>query len=56
MYYNVCEYCGANLDPGERCDCQDRKKKQEEFLLRMINPGSDGQMAMKEALIDDPRV
>ncbi len=20
-YYNKCEVCGANLDPGERCDC-----------------------------------
>jgi len=22
-YYVTCIYCGANLDPGERCDCQD---------------------------------
>ena len=21
--YKVCEYCGANLDPWERCDCRD---------------------------------
>lgn len=21
----VCEYCGSNLDFGERCDCQDCK-------------------------------
>ena len=20
--YNTCPYCGAHLDPGERCDCQ----------------------------------
>lgn len=20
-YYNTCVYCGANLDPGEKCDC-----------------------------------
>lgn len=20
-YYNVCARCGANLDPGEHCDC-----------------------------------
>ena len=20
-YYKVCEYCGAHLDPGEKCDC-----------------------------------
>lgn len=22
MCYRTCPYCGANLDPGERCDCQ----------------------------------
>lgn len=21
-YYKVCEYCGAHLDPGEKCDCR----------------------------------
>lgn len=21
-YYYTCPYCGANLDPGESCDCQ----------------------------------
>lgn len=21
-YYTVCEYCGAHLDPGEKCDCR----------------------------------
>lgn len=20
-YYHTCPLCGANLDPGERCDC-----------------------------------
>ncbi len=20
-YYSTCPHCGANLDPGERCDC-----------------------------------
>lgn len=22
MYYKKCPDCGANLDPGERCDCE----------------------------------
>ena len=22
-FYNQCEHCGANLDPGEQCDCKD---------------------------------
>lgn len=21
-YYKTCPYCGAALDPGERCDCE----------------------------------
>lgn len=21
-YYHTCKLCGANLDPGESCDCQ----------------------------------
>lgn len=21
-YYRTCPHCGAHLDPGERCDCQ----------------------------------
>ena len=21
-YYKTCCYCGANLDPGEHCDCR----------------------------------
>ena len=25
-YYRTCPYCGAHLDPGERCDCQDEKE------------------------------
>ena len=22
-YYRTCPICGANLDPGEKCDCQE---------------------------------
>lgn len=25
-YYNKCVKCGAHLDPGERCDCEEKKK------------------------------
>lgn len=21
-FYKACPFCGANLDPGEKCDCQ----------------------------------
>lgn len=23
VIYHTCPHCGANLDPGERCDCPD---------------------------------
>ena len=23
--YKVCPYCGAHLDPGERCDCKEQQ-------------------------------
>jgi len=26
-YYDTCPICGANLDPGERCTCQDGLSK-----------------------------
>lgn len=25
--YRTCPYCGASLDPGEKCDCQDNEKE-----------------------------
>lgn len=25
-YYHTCSYCGANLDPGEKCDCSKNNK------------------------------
>lgn len=26
-YYYTCPDCGANLDPGEKCDCQNNDNK-----------------------------
>ena len=25
LKYQVCEHCGAHLDHGEKCDCQDER-------------------------------
>lgn len=27
-YYRTCPHCGSNLDPGEKCDCQEREGSQ----------------------------
>lgn len=28
-YFKICDSCGANLDPGEICDCQKEKEVSE---------------------------
>lgn len=34
-YYNICEKCGATLDPGEKCTCErERKEEQEQKELK----------------------
>lgn len=34
MYYRICDKCGAYLDPGERCDCQDNEDSSPVLQLR----------------------
>lgn len=34
MYGYKCPYCGANLDPGEKCDCRKDKEYGEERNLQ----------------------
>jgi hypothetical protein len=29
MQYKICPDCGAHLDFGERCDCQDERQKED---------------------------
>ena len=35
-FYNVCEKCGAHLDPGEPCDCEKEQEKQSEFYAQRM--------------------
>lgn len=28
-YYHTCPLCGANLDPGEKCDCTQNNLKED---------------------------
>lgn len=30
MYYHTCPYCGANLDPEEKCDCREENKNDDQ--------------------------
>lgn len=46
MYFNVCKNCGANLDPGEKCDCREEKQKRLSFFENVFSEDSDGQMVI----------
>ncbi len=39
-YYNTCPHCGANLDPGESCDCMREKEDREEFYRSVTKRAS----------------
>lgn len=36
-YYNVCPKCGATLDPGEPCDCENEQEKKNSLFDRKIS-------------------
>ena len=45
-YYKECPHCGCNLDFGEKCDCQKKEKKAQEFFSRQLKVNRNtGQLA-----------
>ncbi len=47
-YYNVCPYCKACLDPGEKCDCREPAKKRMEYFENHLEEIREtGQIAFK---------
>ena len=44
-YYNECPNCGASLDPGEKCDCQEKEKAPD------VRPTHQGQAIHNRALL-----
>lgn len=43
-YYNLCDKCGCTLDPGEKCDCEQKMQKKEQDRQKMIFADQNGQM------------
>lgn len=41
MYYNECPQCGACLDPGEHCDCEEERQRQTQRIMSMIRENKE---------------
>lgn len=46
----ICKVCGANLDPGEKCDCTEKRKEAENLRKQLFIQEKDGQFALKELI------
>ena len=45
-FYETCPRCGANLDPGEHCNCEQEEKRRRERLARAMRADpKTGQLA-----------
>lgn len=55
MCYRVCPLCGANLDPGERCTCQDEEmQKKAEHKKEAAPDAANIQSGQVESELLDP--
>lgn len=43
-YFDICESCGAHLDPGEKCDCEKQIEKYKNKLLALTKADDRGQL------------
>ena len=50
MHKYVCQSCGANLDPGEKCDCTEKRKEAQILRKQLFVQEKDGQFALKELI------
>lgn len=41
-YCNECPHCGANLDPGEHCNCKEVSEEQSSFT-KIVYPAPEKQ-------------
>ena len=43
-YYWTCPYCGAHLDPSERCDCLESRQARAKDLIAPLTVGEKLQL------------
>lgn len=44
--YRKCEYCGASLDPQEKCDCREPSEQNRRLFETLTRTGEGGQMVL----------
>ena len=42
----LCEFCGAHLDPGEKCDCKREAEESAKKWQSMTKKDRDGQLQL----------
>lgn len=47
MFYKTCRFCGAHLDPGERCECRNEEIIKKKRFMSFFECGKDGQKQIK---------
>lgn len=50
-YFWTCPYCEANLDPGEKCECQEHDHKKLSKYMEDINHGRFENENQRSALV-----
>lgn len=45
-YFKICPYCGASLDPNEKCDCQEIKEAKKREIESATHFDAKGQMTL----------
>ena len=58
-YYHTCPRCGASLDPGERCDCTEKRELLLGYIrkaVKTVPPGSLPRFLRKacQLALDEP--
>ena len=51
MMYRTCENCGANLDPGESCDCAKKSDNAEEQNKKSLSADQSKRGSKKNMLL-----
>lgn len=42
MYGYICPDCGCHLDPGERCDCREERKRERKKITQISQDAESG--------------